>query len=331
MGRFPVLVSVLLLASAASPAFASCDEGGGFLGGLFGPVSEAADWVDDRVDGARSGISDAHDRAKEGAEAFIVQTSDDLFPWLRKPGPGKPATIAPCNGRSGGLKVMSYNIRSTRETSIDQIARDINGSAPDFVALQEVDVNGMRTARKDQPKELAKRTGLPYSSFGLARERGFLAGNYGNAILSKFPILQVRTWKLPSLDEQRVMICATVAAPGGETTACSVHLGLNGPERRAQVAEIEKIIDGFPTDRVVLMGDFNETSEKPAMRFLKNAGWTDAWKVSGSGQPNTSTPKNPTKRIDFILTRDGSGLDPQCTHVPSVSGSDHLPVVSTVY
>ena len=331
MGRGPVVL--LLCLSIATPAFADgCDDGGGFLGGVFGAVSDAKDWVDDKVDGAHDRITDAHDRAKEGVDAFFVQTSDDLFPWIKKPGPGKPATIAPCNGRSGGLKVMSYNIRSTRETSLDQIARDINASAPDFVALQEVDVNGLRTARKNQPKELAKRTGLPYSEFGLARERGFLAGNYGNAILSKFPILQVRTWKLPSLDEQRVMICATVAAPAGETTACSVHLGLNGPERERQVAAIENILDGFPsTDRVVLMGDFNETSNKPALRFLKNSGWTDAWEVSGSGQPNTSTPANPSKRIDFILTRDGSGLDPQCTHVPAVSGSDHLPVVSTIY
>lgn len=319
-----------LLVMALVPALASADSGscaeerGGLLGGLFGAVSDAKDWVEDRIDGARDSIA-------KTVDGFHVQTSDDLFPWIRKPGAGKPATVAPCRGKTGGLKIMSYNIRSTRESSLDQIARDINSEAPDFVALQEVDVDAWRTAHKNQPKELARRTGLSYSAFGLAQERGFLAGDYGNAILSKFPILQVRTWKLPSGSEQRVMICATVAAPTGETTMCSAHLGLSGAERKKQVAAIENIASGFPSGKVVVMGDFNETADKPAMRFLRNRGWQDAWETSGEGQPNTFNSRDPDKRIDFILTRDGSGLTPDCTHVPDVHGSDHRPVVTTIY
>ena len=325
MGRVLLAAAFLL---AAFPAWAddgSCDSDGG----AFGFLGDVVDSVNDAKDFVESKISDAHDRAKEGIDALKEQTPDDLLPWGGAPDPGTRANLPPCNGRGGGLKVMSYNIRSTRESSLNQIARDINASAPDFVALQEVDRNAWRTGHKDQPKELATRTGLTHSAFGNAGRRNFFVNEYGNAILSKYQIIESKTYHLPSGTEPRVMICATVITPGGKTVACSTHLGLNAAERQRQVAEIDRILASYGTDRIVLMGDFNARPGDPPMRFLRNRGYRDAHDLAGSGTGFTSTPANPNKRIDYILL--SPGLSAGCTSVPTVRGSDHLPVVSTVY
>ena len=67
------------------------------------------------------------------------------------------------------LKVMSYNIHHCNPPSagdkidVAAIARVISKEKPDFVALQEVDVNTERSGKgSNQAKELAKLTGMNF-------------------------------------------------------------------------------------------------------------------------------------------------------------------------
>lgn len=110
--------------------------------------------------------------------------------------------------------------------------------------------------------ELAKRTRLEHYAFGNAGRRNWLVSNYGIAILSKYEMVDTRTYALPSGKEPRVMMCTKVLAPAGTTTVCNAHLGLSADEGLAQVKEMNRIIAGFGTDRVVLMGDFKRDARQ---------------------------------------------------------------------
>ncbi|MBT5621283.1 MAG: endonuclease, partial [Verrucomicrobia bacterium] len=88
------------------------------------------------------------------------------------------------------LRVMTYNIHHAEgldgKVDLERIANVLQQSNADVIALQEVDKNTERTGGIDMPAELAKLTGLNVV-FG-ANLDNFQGGQYGTAILSRFPI-----------------------------------------------------------------------------------------------------------------------------------------------
>src|SRR5690606_19457021 len=90
------------------------------------------------------------------------------------------------------LRILTYNIYHGETTDgrvdMDLFASIINEVKPDLVALQEVDKNAKRTGVIDITKELSKRTGL---NGHFVKHRDFQGGEYGNAILSRFPVTDI--------------------------------------------------------------------------------------------------------------------------------------------
>jgi len=99
---------------------------------------------------------------------------------------------------SVSLRVLTYNIHHGEGTDhrldLPRIASVIRAVEPDLVALQEVDRMVERTDRVDQPMELARQTGLRVAFGG---NLGLQGGSYGNAVLSRYPILAQRNQFLP--------------------------------------------------------------------------------------------------------------------------------------
>jgi endonuclease/exonuclease/phosphatase family metal-dependent hydrolase len=87
------------------------------------------------------------------------------------------------------LRVMTYNIHvgvgMDKKLDLQRIADVINGQHPDLVGLQEVDRGVKRTEGKDEIAELAKLTSMNYT---FAHNLDYQGGQYGVAILSRFPI-----------------------------------------------------------------------------------------------------------------------------------------------
>ena len=112
---------------------------------------------------------------------------------------GDKAVIPP-KGRS--LRVMTYNIYGARATSpanaadLDALAEVIRRQDPDFVTLNEVDVFTDRTGKDvHQARDLAEKLGMEWH-FSKAIDRD--GGEYGDAVLSKYPILEKRSYRLPA-------------------------------------------------------------------------------------------------------------------------------------
>ena len=88
------------------------------------------------------------------------------------------------------LRVMTYNIHvgvgMDKKLDLPRIAGVINAQHPDLVGLQEVDRGVARTQRIDEIAEIAKLTRMDYAFAFNLRYQG---GQYGVAILSRFPIM----------------------------------------------------------------------------------------------------------------------------------------------
>src|SRR5688572_2803857 len=95
-------------------------------------------------DGEMSSSSNPHLRLALVATVLAGCGSDDTAEMTVDAAPGSdsaPTADAPIPT----LKVMTFNIKSGRDSSLEAVAQVILDEAPDLVALQEVDVDTMRT------------------------------------------------------------------------------------------------------------------------------------------------------------------------------------------
>lgn len=221
------------------------------------------------------------------------------------------------------------------------IVDTLRALAPDIIFLQEVlEKEGL----PNQARQLADSLGCAFT-FASVDPPG-AAKRYGNAILTRLPILAVSEVKLPPLDDWRVAAHARLALPdGGALDAYVTHLhhtGEGAAIRAEQVAGLIAFVDstraGSGTDASVLIGgDFNAEPAWPELAPVF-ARFTD---VLAAARPDLTLPAAATfgpatnttpRRIDYLLC-EGARLAPSAARVvlcaPSpagVWGSDHCGV-----
>lgn len=183
--------------------------------------------------------------AKSGS-AFVIASRSSRS----RPEPKRAERIA--------LKVMTFNIRHglgrSGEVDLGAVAETIKAADPDIVALQEVDRFWPRSGFEDQTRVLAQTLDY-YAAFGANIKIGPI--QYGNAILSRYPILNARNLIMPSLREPRGCLGGTIVLPGGNIlTAYSLHLGLEKSERIHHVRAMTSYVRSSDTP-VLVMGDYN--------------------------------------------------------------------------
>jgi endonuclease/exonuclease/phosphatase family metal-dependent hydrolase len=224
------------------------------------------------------------------------------------------------------LRVLTYNIHHAEGTDgkIDyqRLAGIITGLEPDVVALQEVDRNTERTGREDQAARLAELTGMRHA-FGTAMH--YSGGQYGEAILSRFSIIEHKSHPLPFRygQEPRAALAARIRPENGlpEFLFVGTHLcHQSGQTRTDQARQLDHLF-GAESDYskvpVVLAGDLNARPGSEPMRVLLENGWIDAIA--------------PQSVIDYVLFRES---DPW--HVVEVQiiddrvASDHRPVLAVL-
>ena len=105
--------------------------------------------------------------------------------------------------KENAIRVLSYNIHHANPPSkpgiidIEAIAKVIAKESPDIAGLQEVDFKTNRSGRNsNQAAELARLSGMPYYYFAKAID--YDGGEYGLAILSKFPMEEMKSTHLPT-------------------------------------------------------------------------------------------------------------------------------------
>jgi endonuclease/exonuclease/phosphatase family metal-dependent hydrolase len=168
------------------------------------------------------------------------------------------------------MRIVTYNIHKGRgmdgRVSIKRIGDVLAGVDADIVALQEV--FSTSDGYEGQVEALAVSLGL---KFVFGRTRHHLGRPYGNALLSRWPIVgscdMDLTW---AHRERRGCVRADLKTPFGLLHVFNIHLGTSFFERRHQVKSLLKakqIHEDISGPRV-LVGDFNEWIKGLTTRML---------------------------------------------------------------
>lgn len=234
------------------------------------------------------------------------------------------------------LKVMTFNIQSTR----DFVKRNFNPYLmADVIKKNEAVIIGLNEVRGDGPDEfyvdqtkiIAESLGFKYYFFGPAIYVPS-GGPYGNALISKFPIVSSKI--IPILDpikkdeccyyESRAIIVSQIDVLGKIINVVVTHMGLARGEQINAVEEVTKIIttiDG-PT---ILMGDFNM---KPNDELIKRIGSIINDTSNLVKEPLLTFPSiKPNRKIDYIFTKN---IDVITASIPNIVASDHFPYVCKI-
>jgi endonuclease/exonuclease/phosphatase family metal-dependent hydrolase len=170
------------------------------------------------------------------------------------------------------VKVMTYNIFSARKMGIQAIADVIKKINPDMVSLQEVERN-TNVNPMDFPKEIATLTAMPYYYFIHALDIPS-GGDYGNVILSKYPLSEETTIKLGIVeanDYVRSFGYAKIKKNDKEFYFAATHLDhkFDDATRLKQIGEILDVVKQF-NKPVILGGDLNSRRGSNAMPTLES-------------------------------------------------------------
>lgn len=237
--------------------------------------------------------------------------------------------------KSDTFRVLCYNIHygqgNDGKYDVERLANVIKRTKPDLVALQEVDVGVKRSGRVHEAQRLAELTGMAVR-FGPTQH--YEGGLFGNAVLTQFPILDVKIQPLPYTESTpkrvtypRGAIVVTVRGPNGKPLRfISTHFQHNVPEDRIEEAKaINKhfaVDDKVPT---ILAGDMNAKPDSEPIKILLKQ-WTNA--IDEAAAPTAPATK-PRSRIDYIFYRPASQFQLIKSEViAEPMASDHLPVLA---
>ena len=241
------------------------------------------------------------------------------------------------------LRVLTYNIHRAigmdRRFRLERIARIVEHHAPDIALLQEVDDGAPRSRELNLAKELAAMLGYPH--FAAGYNHILAKGRYGNATLSRYPILSERNIDL-TVDTRKRRGCQhttieaqKVAGHPHRIDVFNLHLGLSARERARQVGTLVRSQEFAPlreTDACIVAGDFND------WRYLLHPVFTEVLafgcaccRAENEEETLRTFPSfSPRGGLDRIYHRGPlQGISARTCGLPvSRVASDHLPVVA---
>jgi endonuclease/exonuclease/phosphatase family metal-dependent hydrolase len=257
------------------------------------------------------------------------------------------------------IRVLTYNIHKCiggldRRYAPERVRDTIAHYDPDVVMLQEVDDKVKRSSHHCQVDVLGEMLGLRHRTW-FANVKVRSGGEYGNAILSKFPIHETRNIDLtiPPRKRRSVLhaLCRVplhAAAKDGHAAPphpgkphdhahdqtrtlhfFNMHLGLAQSERKLQ---LRQFLESHPfaglahNTPVIVAGDFNDVWGTLG-RLLHPSGF------AGVARPLRTFPAYaPMRALDSIYVRGSAKL----THVQrghlalARQASDHLPLIADI-
>ncbi|MDY7095316.1 MAG: endonuclease/exonuclease/phosphatase family protein [Acidobacteriota bacterium] len=241
------------------------------------------------------------------------------------------------------FRLASYNIHRAigvdRRFRPERIVEILADHDADIVLLQEVDEGAPRSRELDLAKELALELGFEHYAVG--HNVTLRKGRYGNATLSRFPILRERNIDLTIGIRKRRGCQHTTLALGAEETSprleiFNMHLGLSARERRQQVGllasspEFAQLSHRCPC---IVGGDTNDWRSQLRPFFVEALDFicaTDRQTRRGPRAIQTYPSFSPRGALDRLYYRGPlqHGSVYRCRHKIAQVASDHLPVIA---
>ena len=233
--------------------------------------------------------------------------------------------------QESNFRVMTYNVHQGFDVgdvpALDRIADTIYREQPDVLVLEEVVRGWMIDDQHDVLGYLAGRLGLAYV-YGPT-----IGDLYGNAILSRYPITDVRRVSYAKEPGVRYQPRGAVIAHIGDDSTKSrlliavTHLDENSDASAVRMEQVRALLNEVgQTTPAVIACDCNAKPEAPELKLITDSGFGDLALQSG-GPDNTFPSDTPVERIDYIF---GTGVTAAQGHVVASTASDHRAVVVTV-
>ena len=259
------------------------------------------------------------------------------------------------------MRVVTFNLwsgRSRRDRSAERrqprakgidlelLRAAIAELDPDVLALQEVDRSLSRSQHADLSAVAAEAmgarahrfvptlAGTPGAMWSLSGPAHRIGGEYGIALLSRYPVTRWQDIPLPSLrpsfklrlpvvgqhltvrEEPRSAVIAHLETPSGPLAVVNTHLTWVPGSGVRQLQEVVRVLGEQVPDPVLLLGDFNMWGSLPR-------------RITGYrplAEHVTYPAAKPTRQLDHVLLR-GRGPRVVATRAMRLEVSDHLALV----
>ncbi|KXS31528.1 MAG: Endonuclease/exonuclease/phosphatase [Candidatus Gallionella acididurans] len=214
------------------------------------------------------------------------------------------------------LKIATYNIHKglsyfNHRVVLHELRERLRELDADIVFLQEVQGEHTQHGERyhnypegSQHDFIAEDVWL-HSVYG--KNSVYDAGHHGNAILSRFPILQsFNTDVSAHRFESRGLLHCEIDLPGqGHVHCLCAHLGLFAKGRRAQVdALIEYAGSEIPPDApLIIAGDFNDWRNQLSKTLASELNTHDVFHLHGGKLARSFPSRLPMLRLDRIYVR----------------------------
>jgi endonuclease/exonuclease/phosphatase family metal-dependent hydrolase len=256
---------------------------------------------------------------------------------MTKPAPGPDQPPVP-------VRLVTFNIHhgvgDDARHDLPRLARVLAAAEADVICLQEVDRHfGTRSEDVDQALLLARGLDMQLAwgpAIDEPRGAGRPRGQYGNALLSRLPVLVSDVHRLPGTSEPRCALRTMIELDGAALWVTVTHLSRSGSDRAAQVAAVADLQTG-PMETGVVVGDFNSNPDAPELAALRSRfgdAWLlahdredrSAWRIWQHGDGYTHPARSPHRRIDQAWVTPGVAV--VAAQVLDGGGaSDHLPLM----
>lgn len=241
------------------------------------------------------------------------------------------------------IRVLTYNIHRAigvdRRFEPERIVGILAYYGPDVALLQEVDEGAPRSRELDLAREIAG--ALRFSYVAVGHNVALRKGRYGNATLSRHPILRERNIDL-TVGRRKPRGCQHTAielhGPHGgrhRLDVFNLHLGLSAREREHQVGLLVRSSEfaALPAELPCLVGgDFNDWMSRLQPIFTEALAFRSATeRQRGADRAIATYPSFfPRGSLDRIYYRGRIRLVSarRCRLRLSRVASDHLPIVA---
>jgi endonuclease/exonuclease/phosphatase family metal-dependent hydrolase len=249
---------------------------------------------------------------------------------MTKPAPGPDQPPIP-------VRLVTFNthhgVGRDEKHDLARLAKLLAAAEADLICLQEVDRHfGARSEGVDQALLLSRALDMQLA-WGPA-----IDDRYGNALLSRLPILISDVHPLPGGGEPRVALRTLVELDGGALWVTTTHLSGGDPERRAAQVAALAALHTEPMETGVVVGDFNTAPDAPELDPLRRR-FTDAWPLATArddqagwrfwhaGHGETFPSPNPHLRIDQVWVSEGVSVVAAVV-LDAEGASDHHPLLA---
>lgn len=224
------------------------------------------------------------------------------------------------------VRVMTWNIHGALGRNprfdLDSVVALVRRHAPDIVALQEIDSRRAREAHVGDPFDVLRET---LGAHGVGAKTVTTAdGDYGQALISRWPLLNTEIHDLSYLErEPRRAICTDVVTPFGLLRVVATHLGLSFRERHSQAIALLKMLGRLDRPTVAL-GDFNDWFWVGSVRRRL------ARALPACSHHRTFPARLPLFQLDRVFLSPPQALLGTHTDPRARALSDHLPVIADI-